>query len=92
MSETIKVLKRYNKDALMCNFRNIQVTCNIIRHQIDLDGFVIIYNKSWCKWYLVNKKFTSDSCSSQGIYNVYEEIGQHDSEILLLAYYLEQRM
>ena len=80
----------YNIDALKNNIRNIEVTYNIIKHQIKYDGFTIISNNS--EWYLVKTKLTSSHCPDQGIYNIYKELGQHKTEANLLKHYLEKRM
>ena len=87
-----RFLKKYNKDALLSNIRNIEVTYNIIRNQIKKDGFVIIHNTSWGEWYLVEECLTSIHCPTQGIYNVFEELGRHSKEGHLLKHYLETRM
>lgn len=87
-----KVLNTYNKDALRHNLRNAKVTWQIIRQQINRDGFTVYFNKGWSEWYLIPTSVTSPHCPTQGIYNVVEEFGKFNSEHDLLKHYLEIKM
>lgn len=79
----------YNKDALISNIRNIEITNDIIRQQIKLDGYKIINNRVCGKWYIVKDLKGIDSL---GMYNVEEELKEHITEASLLKEYLIQRM
>lgn len=86
------LLKSYNKCALLNAIRNSEATYNIIRKQIKQDGFNIIQNSAWTKWYLVKTSLMHPDRPDQGYFNVYEQIGQHTSEEDLLKYYLKVSM
>ena len=60
----------------------------IVRNQIDEDGFYIFQNKVWSEWYLIKKQYRSKHCDTQGNFNVYEELGRFNSEFELLDAYL----
>lgn len=87
-----QVLNRYNKDALLANVNNARVTYQIIRNQIKEDGFTIIQNTSWTTWYLIPTSVTGNDVPTQGIFNVYSELGQFNSEEELLTKYLVEKM
>lgn len=87
-----QVLNRYNKDALLANVNNARVTYQIIRDQIKKDGFTIIQNTSWTTWYLIPTSVTGSGVPTQGIFNVYSELGQFNTEEELLTKYLVEKM